>query len=220
MSALSAREGYRLWAPHYERETPVSALEDRLVAGMGPNPEGRRLLDVGCGTGRRMRASRAAVAIGIDATREMLARGSEAGRVAAGEARALPVASGRFDLVWCRLVVGHLLALGPAYAELARVCRHGGTIVVTDFHPRAAAAGHRRSFRDRTGAVRELMHHVHAEADHLRAAADHGLILTVRQQGEVGPAVRAFYAEAGRLGAYEEQVGLPLVLALAFVRAG
>lgn len=220
MSALPARDGYRLWAPLYDRETPVSLLEDRLVSRIGPSPERRRLLDVGCGTGRRLRAARAAMAVGIDAAPEMLARGSGEERFAAADVRALPIAPARFDLVWCRLVVGHVPALAPAYEELARVCRPGGTIVVTDFHPAAVAAGHRRTFRDATGTVHEIAHHVHTAEDHLLVATRLGLAPVAREEGEVGPVVRPLYSAAGRLDAYQEQLGLRLVLALAFARAG
>ena len=45
---------YTLWAPLYE-ETAVSALEDRVVSGLGSDARGAALLDVGCGTGRRLR---------------------------------------------------------------------------------------------------------------------------------------------------------------------
>jgi malonyl-CoA O-methyltransferase len=219
MSTLSARDGYRLWAPLYDRETPVSALEDRLVAVLGPDPTRRRLLDVGCGTGRRLRGSGAAVAVGLDASPEMLARGSGHERFAAADVRALPIAPARFDLVWCRLVIGHVPVLDRVYAELARVCSPGGTIIVTDFHPAAAAAGHRRTFRDRTGTVHEIAHYVHTVDDHLRVATSLRLAVAGCLEGEVGPAVRHLYAAAGRLDAYQEQAGLRLVLALAFVRA-
>ena len=54
---LSADEAYALWAPTYSEETAVSLLEDQLVADMSPRLAGLRLIDVGCGTGRRMIAA-------------------------------------------------------------------------------------------------------------------------------------------------------------------
>lgn len=221
MSALPARDGYRLWAPHYAAETAVSFLEDCLVAGMRLTLADRRLLDVGCGSGRRLAAAHAAgatPAVGVDVTPEMLTRALDERMLAAADVRALPFATASFDVVWCRLVIGHVAELARAYAELARVCRPGGTVVVTDFHPDAAAAGHRRTFRDDTGAVREVEHHVHAPAAHRAAARAAGLARAARRDGAVGPAVRDFYAAAGRLDAYEAQRGLRIVLALAFQR--
>ena len=217
MTALSVREGYRLWAPDYERETAVSFLEDRIVAELTPPLAGRRLLDAGCGTGRRLRNADAALATGVDLTPEMLAAGGGDG-VAAADLRALPFPAASFDVVWCRLVVGHLADPAAAYAELARVCRPGGTVIVTDFHADAVAAGHRRTFRDEAGIVHEVEHHVHPPDAQVAFAAAAGLALVARRDGEVGMEMRPFYERAERLAAYVEQVGLRVVLALAFRR--
>ena len=216
---LPPREAYRLWAPVYEGETAVSFLDDRLVASLTPPMTGRRLLDAGCGTGRRLRSAEgAALAAGADLTWEMLAAGGQAGRLAAADVRALPFAAAAFDVVWCRLVLGHLPSLDEAYAELGRVCRAGGTVVVTDFHPDAARAGHTRAFRDAAGALHHVEHHVHAPADHLRAAAAAGLQLASRVDGAIGEELRPFYAAANRLDRYAADEGLAIVLALSFRR--
>ncbi|HET8655254.1 MAG TPA: class I SAM-dependent methyltransferase [Longimicrobiaceae bacterium] len=220
MSVLPAREAYRLWAPTYEAETAISFLEDRLVAQWGMRLTGLRLLDAGCGTGRRLRRSRAALAVGVDLTPEMLLAGDGGGALVAADVRALPLAAAAFDVVWCRLVVGHLPELTTAYAELARACRPGGLVLVTDFHPDAAAAGHRRTFRGADGEVHEVEHYVHALGDHLAAARTAGLELWSRRDGRVGPILRPFYARAQRLDAYRAHRGLPVVLALAYHRVG
>ena len=223
MTLLSAARGYALWAPSYAAETAVSALEASVVDSFGVPLAGRRVLDVGCGIARRLsdaRGAGAALAVGVDLTPGMLAQASERSLLAAADVRALPAAGEAFDVVWCRLVLGHLAALQPAYAELARVCARGGLVVVTDFHSRAAEAGHRRTFRDARGELHELEHHVHDARAHEAAAHRAGLSLVERREGVVSESVRAFYERAGRLDAYERQQGLPLVLALLFVRRG
>lgn len=223
---LPPREAYRLWAPVYEGETAVSFVDDRLVAALTPPLEGRRMLDAGCGTGRRLRrVAGAALVAGVDLTWEMLVCGRRGdgvapGILAAADVRALPFATGAFDVVWCRLVVGHLPSLGAVYAELARVCRAGGTVVVTDFHPEAARAGHTRSFRDAGGRLHHVEHHVHLPAHHLRAARAAGLEPQCRRDGGVGPELRPFYQQAGRMDRFEADAGLPIVLALSFRRGG
>ncbi|MEP6491280.1 MAG: methyltransferase domain-containing protein [bacterium] len=213
MRALTPRTGYRLWAPHYETETAVSYLEDRTVAELSVPTAGCRLLDVGCGTGRRLHAAGAAFAVGIDLTAEMLRRARDTDLVAAADARALPFASESFDVVWCRLVIGHVSDIDAAYAELARVCRPDGAVVVSDFSPDAIAVGHRRTFRDRAGVVREVQHFVHSRDTQVSVANRVGLELEMRRAGVVGPGIKRFYDEAGRLPAYEAQVGLPIVVA-------
>ena len=223
---MAPREAYRLWAPVYvEAETPITFVDERIVAPLTPPLAGLRVLDAGCGTGRRLQTlDRPALAVGADLSWEMLAA-SEARReggarplLAAADVRALPFASAAFDVVWCRLVIGHLPSLEEAYAELGRVCAPGGTVIVTDFHPAAAAAGHTRSFRDAEGQLHHVEHHVFQPDDHLRAADAAGLDSVAIHEGAVGPEMRPFYERAGRLDRYAADEGLPVVLALAFRR--
>ena len=219
-SALTARDGYRLWAPTYDAETAISTLDDHLVAALDAPTAGARLLDVGCGTGRRLREAReAALAVGVDLTPHMLAHAPSDAHVAAADVRALPFPMASFDVVWCRLVIGHVADVAAAYGELARVCRPGGAAIVTDFHADAAAAGHQRTFRDAAGAVHAIEHHVYTPERHVDVARAAGFTCDARRDGEVGPTIRAHYAAAGKLAMYDAQRGLRLVLALRFRRA-
>jgi malonyl-CoA O-methyltransferase len=221
MTTHSAAQGYALWAPTYAAETVVSALEAAAVSSFGVSLDGRRVLDAGCGVGRRLhdaRESGAAIAVGVDLTPGMLAQALGEPLIAAADVRALPVPDDAFDVVWCRLVLGHLPELDRAYAELARVCAPGGTVLVTDFHPAAVAAGHRRTFRDSRGVEHELEHHVHRALDHRAAAQRAGLTFHEQRDRAVGSEIRDYYERADRLDMYEQQRGLPLVLALVFRR--
>jgi malonyl-CoA O-methyltransferase len=218
MRAISARDGYRLWAPSYSSETAISHLENLLVADLGVTTEWRDLLDVGCGTARRLDDTDASLAIGVDLTFEMLAGASREHPVSVADLRALPFAAESFDVVWCRLVIGHVLDLEIAYVEASRVCRPGGAIVVSDICPEAIAAGHRRTFRDDAGIEHELEHHVHTPEAHAHAAALAALSLKATRDGVVGEPVKGFYERAGRLEAYRRQLGLPLVRVLAWQR--
>ena len=221
MTALDAREGYRRWAPGYSEETAISHLDDQLVGAMTPSLTGLRLLDAGCGTARRLRGTGASLAVGVDLSPEMLAAGgvtvADGIETLVGDVRALPLPDASFDVVWCRLVIGHLPHCAPAYAELARVAAPGATVIVTDFHPAAWAAGHRRTFRDDKG-VHEVEHYVHDVAVQIETAAAVGLAIDEFREAPIGPAVRDFYVRAGRSALYAEHDGLPVVLALSFRR--
>jgi ubiquinone/menaquinone biosynthesis C-methylase UbiE len=120
-------------------------------------------LDVACGPGSVVVAFAARVrqAAGLDATEAMLeeARGPAArvgvGNVAwhRGDAYALPFADGAFDIVSCRLAFHHLQEPARAFAEMVRVARPGGRIVLCDAfasdHPaKAAAFNAMERFRD------------------------------------------------------------------------
>ena len=210
---MGPREGYRLWAPKYSAETATSHLDDELARGMLQGLPQERLLDAGCGVGRRIRGIPGAM--GIDLSSEMLEAGG-ATNVIAGDVRAMPFGAGQFDMVWCRLVLGHLSDPMPAYLELCRVCLPGGHVFVTDFHPDAVRAGHRRTFNDEAGLVRNVEHHVHT--NHVNLASKAGLNLVARRDGEVGPLVRDFYIKGIGRRAYIRDFGLKFVSAYLFRR--
>jgi len=223
MTALAPSEAYRRWAPTYDDENAFSTLERELVERLSPSPRGLRLLDVGCGTGRRLAGTGAVHAVGIEPCGEMLAAGRRLRAfgpevlLVPGDARALPVHDRAFDLVWCRLMIGHVPDCRAVYRELGRVAAAGGRVVVTDFHPAAAAAGHRRTFRD-GGEELEVEHHVHSAQAQIAAAMDAGLRLLAWADAAVGPSIQAYYERAGRRDAYRRDHGKPVVLGLAFVR--
>lgn len=101
---------------------------------------GRRVLDVGCGTGRLAAAlvDHGAKVWGVEPSAEMLAEAHAAvGRrvgLKQGTAEALPFKDAWFDRAVLRLVV-HLVERPRALPELARVLAPGGRIAVATFAP-------------------------------------------------------------------------------------
>lgn len=208
---LAVNDAYRLWASTYAEETATSFLDEELAQEMLRGLPRTRLLDAGCGIGRRIEGIPGAA--GIDLSPEMLAAGS-AHNVVAGDIRRMPFASGFFEMVWCRLVLGHLPDPSTAYREIFRVSAAGAYIFITDFHPEAAAAGHRRTLTDAAGKVYGIEHYVHA--DHVQLASEAGLRLVAARDGVVGPSIRDFYLRGIGRKAYERDLGLRLVAAYLF----
>ena len=102
---------------------------------------GRRVLDVGCGTGRLAAAlveKAHAKVWGVDASAEMVAVARESLPESAGvrraEAEALPFRDGWFDRVTMSLVV-HLVDRPRAFAEARRVVGDDGRVAISTFHP-------------------------------------------------------------------------------------
>jgi ubiquinone/menaquinone biosynthesis C-methylase UbiE len=217
---LPAAEAYRIWAPTYDAENAVTTLEDSTVRAMMPDLEGRSLLDVGCGTARRLRADlQPRLAVGVDLVFDMLSAGRTlTALLVAADVRALPIRASTFDVVWCRLVLGHVDTLETAYAELGRVARRGAQLIVTDFHPAAALAGHTRSFVAASGDRHVVRHCMHLPDQHASAAAAGGWELVETIDAAVGPISRPFYEAAGAIDRYDAQFGMPLVLALRYAR--
>jgi len=195
------------------------------VSFLTPPLAGTSLLDAACGTTRRLvfpGDNRPVRALGVDLVFEMLHRGrrhvARPRGTAAADLGALPFPPGRFGVVWCRLAAGHLPRLAPLYRELARVLAPGGRAVVTDFHPEAIRAGHRRIFRDAEGRSHEVTHVVHEPHTHEREAAGAGLAFEARLDYGIGGEVRPFWEKAGALDRWAHDRGLPLLLALRFRR--
>src|SRR5262249_25905391 len=101
-----------------------------------------RVLDVGCGSGEiaaevaRILPDAEVVAFDSGEARLSLARRNlgvrENASVVAGDADDLPFEDADFDLVYCRLALAYLPSRPAAVAELARVCRPGGTVLLQD----------------------------------------------------------------------------------------
>jgi SAM-dependent methyltransferase len=212
-SQLDVREAYRLWAPTYAEETLPRHLDDELARAMLQGLPQAHLLDAGCGVGGRI--SDIPGAVGIDLSPEMIAIGG-LHNVVAGDIREMPFAAGQFDMVWCRLVLGYLRDPFPAYREFFRVCMPGGYVFVTDLHPDATLAGHRRSFNDRAGVIHEIENYEHA--NHAELALQAGLELIASRDGAVGPSVREFYVRGIGRKAYIRDFGLNFVKAYLFRR--
>jgi malonyl-CoA O-methyltransferase len=208
---LTVQEAYRRWAPNYSDETAISALDEEFAKEMLSGLSRGRLLDVGCGIGRRIEG--VPDAIGMDVSPEMVSM-AKANNLIVGDVRDIPFASNSFDMVWCRLVLGHVKELAVAYRELHRVCKPGGFVFTTDFHKDAVRAGHRRTGTDEDGNTFEIEHYVHL--NHEDIAAEVGLESVLQQCGTVGPSIRSFYLQGIGEKAYKRDLGLKVLDAFLF----
>lgn len=113
-------------------------LDDLAVRVVAPYCDGRRVLEVGCGTGLILSriAQYTDSAVGMDLSAGMLQGARERGqRAVQGSATDLPFADGSFDTVYSFKVLAHVEAIDDALREMARVTRPGGHLVL-DFYNR------------------------------------------------------------------------------------
>jgi malonyl-CoA O-methyltransferase len=208
---VSPVEGYALWAATWDTTpSPIVALEHRVLLPWIERFHPRRVIDVGCGTGRW---ASPLSAIGIDISPAMLAIAADkpglGGRLIAADATALPIRAACADLVLCTLTLGHLGNPMAAMQELSRILEPGGSLILTDFHPAAAAAGWRRTFRS-DGRVYEIENHPYT-LEELRAGAV-GLVLREWGEATIGEPERELFDRSGRPELFEAASRTPAVL--------
>jgi malonyl-CoA O-methyltransferase len=183
---------------------------------------GRRVLDVGCGTGRYALplAARGAEVTAIDFSEGMLAR-------ARAKAAATPSAAVRFHVhdlntpfpfpdrsferVLCCLVLDHIAALEPFFAELARVASE--RIVVSVMHPALLLKGVAARFQDpTTGQEVRPKSYPNQISDYVLAAARAGLRFDELSEHAVDDALVARTTRAARY------LGWPMLFLMALSR--
>jgi ubiquinone/menaquinone biosynthesis C-methylase UbiE len=112
------------------------------VAWLEPLDPQMIVLDVACGAAHvaEQVAPYVRQAVGVDLTPELLALGAERLRrtditnvlLQEGNAARLPFLDASFDLVFCRSALHHFAHPAEPVAEMARVCRPAGRVVVSD----------------------------------------------------------------------------------------
>jgi malonyl-CoA O-methyltransferase len=204
---LPTREGYDLWAATYDTDgNPLLALEEPEVDRALGDVNGLSLLDVGCGTGRHaIRLARAgANVVAIDFSEEMLAQGrakpgAELVRFAAHDVtRPLPFAGRSFDRVLSALVLEHIADPRAFFAELGRVARIDGRIVVTAMHPAMFLKGVSARFRDETGEEVRPRSYSAQLSGYVMAALDAGLRIAGLSEHAVNESLAARVPRAAK----------------------
>jgi ubiquinone/menaquinone biosynthesis C-methylase UbiE len=158
------RDQFTRQARAFNNAAPIAneAALKMIVDAARPGPDDT-VLDIACGGGLIARAFAPQVrhATGVDVTPAMLDQARQAAAAQGltnvswdqGDVTRLPYADGSFSIVATRFSFHHFLEPAAALAEMVRVCRPGGRIVVVDSAPsedpeKAAAFNRLEKLRD------------------------------------------------------------------------
>ena len=214
---LSTGTAYRLWAPSYDQDpNPLLALEARMARDLMPNIVSRTIIDIGCGTGRSMLRcqARGAQIFGADASPEMLAEARRKPGVGSclvqAEASYLPFARDIADVTVCSFALSYFADLERSLAELSRITKRTGRILISDLHPSAAASGWTRSFRVGNNAY-EIAHAAYSKEAVEAACKSVGLQIAIEWDAGFDEPERAIFVAARKEHVYSTLIGKPAV---------
>jgi SAM-dependent methyltransferase len=226
---IEVTTGYAAWAESYDEPGNVTiAMEEGVVHGLlAALPPGGQVLDAACGTGRHgaFLAARGHSVIGVDSSPEMLERAAEklpGARFERGELDSIPLEDKAVDAVVCALALSHLPDIRAAVAELARVLRPGGRLVISNPHPLATGLlGWRATVRDSAGNAVVIPEYPHSHETCIEAFTAAGVCVHRCIEPTLSAEQAAAEAKAGLVEAYRAALtGLPVVIVWDLVGAG
>lgn len=170
-------DAYSSWVHVYGTESNhIHSMEEPAVRRLLDEIPPGRVLDAACGTGRHTQYlfARGHRVFGVDRTPAMLQIARKkvaAARFLVGDLEELPLASAGLDLAICTLALTHLPSLGRAVAELARVVRPGGRLILSDVHPFTVILGGQAGFHAPDGTRAFVRNYIHLYGHYLAAFA-------------------------------------------------
>lgn len=165
---MSARDPYRRIAPIYDRLIePMQAGVRRVSLDLVPPQPDWQVLDVGCGTGTGMApyVEAGCTVSGVDVSAAMLekatARLGNRAELRLTDGRTLPFGDDHFDLVSTTMVLHEVPAVAREafVAEMARVAKPDGRVLLIDFRFGSLRGWKGPTLRVSTGVIERLSGH-------------------------------------------------------------
>lgn len=141
---FQSKEGYDKYASFYDKKLDfLDEFEQGMIWKMLGDIKGKKVLDIGCGTGRLMRKllDKKAFVVGADISPGMLKIAKKKFREAEfveADIENLPFKESHFDMVIASFVIVHLKDLRKAFDEVYRVLKPGGIFIATNINQRKA----------------------------------------------------------------------------------
>ncbi|MCK9186331.1 class I SAM-dependent methyltransferase [Candidatus Gracilibacteria bacterium] len=139
----SSAEGYDLWASHYDKTLSfLDSLEGNALNLALRCVEGKKVLDLGCGTGRGIKHLydfKAAEVCGVDVSKKMLEIAKKKFKnteFVLADSEKLPFEDESFDVVTGLFLIVHLGDLRKTFDEAYRVLKNGGVFILSNINQR------------------------------------------------------------------------------------
>lgn len=144
---LTVKEGYGLDSEAYDKnieKNPLIKIEEPVVLEMINNVEGKKVLDLGCGTGRYSIkfAKEGAEVTGIDLSEDMLGIAREKvtnkmkiNFLKGDMSRKIDLPDKSFDLIISSLAMSHLEEIDGFIENIGRLLNNDGISIISTHHP-------------------------------------------------------------------------------------
>jgi ubiquinone/menaquinone biosynthesis C-methylase UbiE len=231
MSQLSNKSAvaaaYDEWAETYDTDlNRTRELAAKILRQVDLRINGRKLIEVGCGTGQNTLwlAQSAASIVALDFSDGMLRQARS--RLDDSRVRFIqhdvripwPVTDDSADVVIAMLVLEHVEHLEPFFAEAARALSTDGELFICELHPTRQLMGKQAQFTSaKTGELHRVQAFLHKTDDYLQAGLACGFeVVNMGQWRDVDTKIDATIDALRDGSPVGEQITPPRILSLHF----
>jgi ubiquinone/menaquinone biosynthesis C-methylase UbiE len=144
-----SKSGYAKYAQAYDQTAKhLNSFEKNIIPSLVPDLDNKHLVDLGAGTGRifdilkqRELIKPSTNLTAIDLSPEMLEQLTKKhpqAEAIEANIESIPLPDESADVVTAAFVIVHLKFLDKAFAEIARILKPGGTLILTNINQRKA----------------------------------------------------------------------------------
>ncbi len=220
--------GYNLWAASYDDQPDnlMLALDEAVFSTLlkAVTVKDKMITDVGCGTGRHWKKIsdlQPKKITGFDVSGGMLAILRK--KFPSAETYLMqnnflnPLQNESCDLLVSTLTIAHIENMQQALGEWSRVLKHGGNMIITDYHPTALAMGGKRTFNHngKSVAVKNYTHSIEAIC---KTAMELNFSEINFIEKKIDDTVRHYYEKQNALKIFEQFKGTPIIYGLYFIK--